>query len=510
MAKRPLLYGANGKPLTATAWDASSRERRARQWLPMRSHVNALLSGDVELIRARTREEVRRNAWAAKCQTARVANLVGTGIRPVLELEDRELERSFMEPWSDWVNEADADGTSPFYGLQALASTAFLEGGDCFVRIRPRRAADGLTVPLQIQLLEAEICDPLKNESLPDGTIKAGIDFDLLGRRRFYWMFRSHPDEIVRPFSDTLQAVPVPASEVLHLFHVTRPGQVRGVPGLASVLATLHEIHKADDAFLARMIIQNLYATFEEVPTDDSFSVLDNEGDAIGDDDVPEVTAEAGSHVLLPPGHKVHFGSPPTGAIDHSAFLRDKLRAVAAGSGCLYEQVSGDLSQVNFSSLRAGLIELRRELEQIQVNVLIFQLCRPIWRRFIEALILSGRVEMPEPAQLRRILRPHWQPPGWEYVQPEQEVKAAVRKIRAGLSSRKREAARLGIDVEQLDREIAADNRRAQELGLVFDSDPGTDADGSARAAAVGDSGGSGEGGGDSATGAPESDEEAA
>ena len=472
MANRPVLYGPNNKPLDATAWDASSRGRRAREWTPMRSHVNSLLSGDVELIRARSHDEVRRNPWAAKCQRARVANLVGTGIRPVLELEDRDLEQSFMEPWVAWCDEADADGTSPFYGLEELVATSFLEGGDCFARIRPRPESDGLTVPFQIQLLEAELCDPLKNEALSNGMIKAGIEYDLIGRRRAYWMYRSHPDELVRSNSDTMEAVSVPATEMLHVFHVTRPGQVRGVPGLATVLATLREIREADDAFLARIKIQNLYATFEEVPSEDSVSVLELAGDETDDDDVPEITAESGSHVVLPAGHKIVFGEPPSGSVDHAAFLQDKLRSVSAGAGCMYEQVSGDLSNVNFTSIRAGLIELHRELEQIQRNVVIFQFCRPIWRRFVEALILSGGVEMPEPAQLRRILRPHWQPAGWEYVQPEQEVKAAIRKIRAGLSSRKREAAKLGVDVEQLDREIAADNQRAEALGLVLTSNP--------------------------------------
>ena len=44
--------------------------------------------------------------------------------------------------------------------------------------------------------------------------------------------------------------------------------------------------------------------------------------------------------------------------------------------------------------------------------------------------------------------------------------------IRAGLLSRSEAISAFGYDAEDIDREIAADNARADGLGLVFDSDP--------------------------------------
>ena len=43
--------------------------------------------------------------------------------------------------------------------------------------------------------------------------------------------------------------------------------------------------------------------------------------------------------------------------------------------------------------------------------------------------------------------------------------------IRAGVKSRSHIIAELGMDVEDVDREITEDNKRADENGLVFDSD---------------------------------------
>ena len=49
--------------------------------------------------------------------------------------------------------------------------------------------------------------------------------------------------------------------------------------------------------------------------------------------------------------------------------------------------------------------------------------------------------------------------------------------IRAGLMSRSEAISGNGYDAEDIDREIAADNARADALGLVFDSDPRHDND---------------------------------
>ena len=55
---------------------------------------------------------------------------------------------------------------------------------------------------------------------------------------------------------------------------------------------------------------------------------------------------------------------------------------------------------------------------------------------------------------------------------PEKEFDAMLTAMRAGLLSRSQAISAFGYDAEDIDREIAADNQRADELGLRFDSDP--------------------------------------
>lgn len=63
-------------------------------------------------------------------------------------------------------------------------------------------------------------------------------------------------------------------------------------------------------------------------------------------------------------------------------------------------------------------------------------------------------------------------PQGWQWVDPQKEFNAMKLAIRAGLMSRSEAISAYGYDAEDVDREIAADNQRADALGLVFDSDP--------------------------------------
>ena len=76
------------------------------------------------------------------------------------------------------------------------------------------------------------------------------------------------------------------------------------------------------------------------------------------------------------------------------------------------------------------------------------------------------------PRQAPPVPGPQWIPQGWQWADPEKEFKALLVAMRAGLISRSEAISAFGYDAEDVDREIAADNRRADALGLVFDSDP--------------------------------------
>jgi capsid protein len=154
------IFGWLRKPkVKALGYDAAGTGRRLQTWVPTTDSANAILFQDAALLRSRSRDMARKNAYAANGIEAIVANAVGTGIKPQSKIGESDLRQQIQSLWLEWTDEADASSLTDFYGLQALICRAMVEGGECLVRLRVRRPEDGLSVPLQLQTLEAEHLD---------------------------------------------------------------------------------------------------------------------------------------------------------------------------------------------------------------------------------------------------------------------------------------------------------------------------------------------------------------
>ncbi|MBU6956086.1 phage portal protein [Hahella sp. HN01] len=459
---------------TAPTYDGVGGGRRALAWQVGNPGAVAALAFTQNELRAKSRDLARRNVWAAAGVEAYVANAIGVGVKPQSLVKDPRLREAIHELWRDWSEDADAAGLTDFYGLQALVCRAMLEGGECLVRLRYRRPEDDLPVGLQLQVLEPEHLDPTLNQDLPNGhTVRAGIEFDRLGRRVAYHLYRTHPgDGLLAPASGAtdLETVRVPATEILHVFRPLRPGQIRGEPWLARALVKLNELDQYDDAELVRKKTAAMFAGFiTRIGPEDNLmgeGAPDGQGAALAG-------LEPGALQILEPGEDIKFSQPADVGASYADFMRQQFRAVAAAMGITYEMLTGDLTQVNYSSIRAGLLEFRRRCEAIQHGVIVHQLCRPIWRAWMTQAVLEGALQAPDFANHRRdYLAVKWVPQGWQWVDPKKEFDALIVAIRAGLLSRSEAISAFGYDAETIDREIAADNARADELGLAFDSDP--------------------------------------
>ncbi|BCB28250.1 phage portal protein [Sulfurimicrobium lacus] len=458
--------------------EAAGGGRRSFAWLPANPGAVAALMATQTELRTKSRDLVRRNAWANAALESYVANAIGTGIKPQSLVADAALRERIQMLWRDWTLDADASGLTDFYGLQALACRAMLEGGEALVRIRYRRPEDGLAVALQLQVLEPEHLPVTMNATAENGNvIRAGIEFDRLGRRVAYHLYRAHPEDgALAPMSGNggIETVRVDASEILHLFRPLRPGQIRGEPWLARALVKLNELDQYDDAELVRKKTAAMFAGFITRLAPEDNLMGEGVSDANG---VALAGLEPGTLQILEPGEDVKFSQPADVGASYADFLRMQFRAVAAAMGVTYEQLTGDLTQVNYSSIRAGLLEFRRRCEALQHGVLVHQLCRPIWQAFIEQAALEGALSLPGyarggQAKRREYLAVKWIPQGWQWVDPKKEFDAMLTAIRSGLLSRSEAISSFGYDAEDVDREIAADNARADALGLVFESDP--------------------------------------
>jgi len=188
--------------------------------------------------------------------------------------------------------------------------------------------------------------------------------------------------------------------------------------------------------------------------------------------DSKDPSLEPGTLTRLGMGEDVKFNSPAQ-LQQADAFLKNNLRQLAAGLGLPEFMLSGDLSQANYSSLRAGLLPFRQRVEQVQYGVLVPQFLAPCWRAVILHGILSGEIEAPDFGEHPELyLKADWLPPRPMQVDPLKDVQATVAELGAGLTSRRKAVAERGWVLEDLDSEIEADRRNEQALGLKPQTTP--------------------------------------
>lgn len=441
-------------------YEGASVGRRTGGWRTSPTSQNAAAQGELSLLRDRARYLVRNNAWGLRAADLYEDDVVGTGIVPAFESETPGVAERLMEIWREHAEttQIDADGRLTVYGLQALAVRTIFESGEVLIRRRWRRPTDGLPLPLQIQLLEPDHLDVGHDlaRTASGGRILQGIQLDPIGRREGYWLWPEHPGEIAWIGQSSSL---VPAAEILHAYRVVRAGQLRGVPALAAVVVALRDLDEYRDAQVIKQKIAACLTGFIE----DSAET--------GDPPVPGAVAqtpeslEPGALVHLSGGKKIVFSQPPTVG-EYESFLKGQLRYLASGTGTTYESLSGDWSDVNFSSGRLGFLQVGRGIERWRWNVMISQILDPLARWVVDAAVLSRRV----PADARYRVR--WTPPRRAMWDPKNEVPAQRDRIRAGMTSLSEVIREDGQDPRTVLEELRRDLDLLAELGLRVESDP--------------------------------------
>lgn len=454
-------------------FDGGRQRRRLRSWQPTQTTVNVILTSSGDLLRARCRDALRNNPHAVSASDSFVANLVGTGIKPSSLIEDQpDLRDTLQSLWLEWTDQCDADGLADFYGLQTIVARALFEAGECFIRFRPRRMEDGYLVPLQIQLLESEMCPYGKNEKASNGNfIMNGIELDFLGKRAAYYFHPVHPGDIpIETDLSSVQTVRVPAAEVLHIFKCTRPGQMRGVPLITPALVRLFLLEQYDDAELERKRIAAMFAGFVTTPNPDD--PLEDDGPDDSDDTEAHLSPlEPGTMQKLLPGEDIKFSDPADVGGGYEAYQYRQQLALFGALGIPYSLATSDLRRANYSSLRGSIVEYRRKLEQFQHNVIVFQMCAPIWKRWMDTAILAEALPIGATIYLADktlYQKAKWIPQRNDWVDPLKDRQAEKLAVDAGFKSRSDVVEAEGFDPEENDKRIAADNARAEELGLDF------------------------------------------
>lgn len=451
----------------ARGFDAARRDRRTASWRASGGSPNAEIGPALDLVRRRSRDLVRNNEWAGNFKRKIVAHMVGTGIapRPMRDASKAAKKRS-REIWDAFAENSDPSGMLDFYGQQAMLAGEVVEGGAAFLRWYIRPSSWGLKVPLQCEVLAHEHLDTRKTEMRGDNAIINGVEFDPFGRRVAYWLFPVHPGEFSAVHRWKHVSERVPASQCDHVFRVDLAGQVTGVPWLAPSALRLRDTGDYEEAELVRKKIEACLTVFVR-------------RNGTGPQNLAQANAQTtdpkrgGRLEKIAPGLIAYLNegeeistAQPAASTGYAEVMDRQMLAAAAGVGLPYAIATGDLTKANFAGMREGKLDFWQVLDQWQWLMLVPQVCRPSWRRVMQAGIGAGY-------QLPRDIRAEFTMPKRPWVDPLKDVKAEEAELGLGLESWSEKVSARGYDPEDLLAEIAEWRPKLAAAGVTFAKAPG-------------------------------------
>lgn len=461
-----------------TGYSAASGSRRMIGWNGSILGPNNITLATWEQLLRRSRDAIRNSAVAASAIKRFQSNIIGTGIVPHFTHPDPKIKTKLQKAWDKWAKQADFAGQLSFYGLQGLLARSVFEAGECFCRYHV--VDDGPY--FQLQLIESEQV-PVYLNLLPAGdpnkgpwknsVIREGIIFDQKSDRRMgYRIYKGgNPYDPLVMKPDGFQFVNVRVKDMIQVMEPLRPGALRGVPMMAAVLPLLYDLEGYADSERLRKRLSAMFAFFIQKNSADDTILTASDSPQPTDPGVNISKLEPGTIMDLLPGEEIKAPEIPQSG-DYQSFMYVELHKFAAALGLTYEQLTGDMKGVNYSSARVALLEFRRSAEQFQNHIVVDQFCEPVKNRWMQEAVLAGELDLPsdyakDPAPYEACM---WISDGWEWVDPVKEGQAAAKAVRDGFSSREMEIRKRGMDPEVVDAQLAAERKREAELGIVTDT----------------------------------------
>lgn len=424
--------------------EAAGRGRRHPAENDLSGTINSDIDAELDILRRRSQNMIGNNGYAGQALNVIANGIVGSGIKPSVVTESKELEAMLLKEWAAWGNRhaCDWNGRETFHGIQQQVIRAVFSSGEAIVR--RRRTSDG--IGLQLQVHEGDYLDSSMSSMIAtgDGYTQNGIEYNADGKVVAYWLFDSL--ETYTP-ANTITSRRIPASEIIHVFYADRAGQQRGLPWLRRSYMKLKDVNRYEDAEMLGKIASACHAAFISGGVEGIAGLP-----VVASDDQRIDRIEPGMVTYLQPNETVTFNTPPHHG-GYTEFMASQLRSTAAGVGTSYEAMTGDYSQVNFSSGRMGWIEAGRNYAEKRERTMTYFLNR-VWEWFMEAMETTGKFG--GTLDEARSIHAEWTAPRREMLDPVKETEGIRLQLAAGLISWQEAVRGIGSDPDDVSREIFA------------------------------------------------------
>ena len=435
--------------------------------------ADAEIYNSLEILRNRSRDLQRNNEYAKRFINLAKTNIVGErGVS--LQVRSKNSDGTFDAGANNIIENAfykwgrlgncTVDGKMSWLDAQRLVVEGLIRDGEVFIRKVKYPNEFGFA----LEFIEPELLDEKNNKILENGNrIRMGIELDGFNRPVAYHIRGRHPNDITGAGAYKWEnTIRVPADKIIHVYMPERSQQTRGVPFMSNVISSLKMLAGYREAELVAARVGAAKMGFFVSQAGDGFNPDDYD-----DQQVPIMDAEAGTFHQLPKGvdFKAFDPTHPTSAF--ADFEKAILRGIASGLGVSYTSLANDLEGVSYSSIRQGALEDRDNWRVLQ-EFLIQHFVEPVYREWLMTVLDNRVINLPVQKFDKFADAAIFRPRGFQWVDPQREISAAVIAMNNGIMSMQDVANNYGRDIEEVLDQFALEKQLADERGIKLAFQP--------------------------------------
>lgn len=430
------------RQIRVRGFEGAENTRLLSGWQTQSEDINRSLYDSLGALRARSRDLDLNNDWVRRFNSLVRINVVGhRGI--VLQARtigrggkpDKPANMAIEAAWSDWGRRKNCDVTEckNWLQMQMEAANSWSVDGEILARHVTGKA--GGKYGYRLQHLDPEMLNPRYNGPGRGGShILLGVERDQWSRVVAYHLRERSQSDLGYWGSDGKRYVRIPAKEILHHFDRDRVGQVRGYPMVSTSMSTLKQMDATTEAAIVAARAGASKMGFYQSQEGTQYS-----GDDVDADGVTVAEFESGVIEKLPYGVTFQGWDPNYPDAQLDPFMKMFLRkaAGAMGGGVSYSSLSGDVSDANYSSLRAGTL-VEREAWKVMQESFVAGYIVPVYENWLKMALFMQQIRLvgnglPLREDLYdKYLRVSWQPPRWDWVDPQKDIIAKREAVALG------------------------------------------------------------------------------
>lgn len=463
---------ATGRAGLHRNFKAGVTDRLTQSWTTADETVNQALRNNLRTMRARSRDWARNNEYGRKFFSQVVTNVVGhAGF--TLKVDARRPDGSpdlsdsarVLAAYRRWCRAGQFDVTGRLTENQfdALAMRMIARDGEVLIRLV--EGSDRGIHHCQLQLLPAHLLDEEHNRELSGGRrIRMGVEFDAFMKPVAYHLRVATGMQDMHGASGR-QYERIDAREIIHLFIAEEVDQWRGTPWPAVALRASRHLNQFDEAALIAANVGAAKMGFFQQKDPEAGAPISSEADGDGEgygSDPREFVNEAtpGTFDIIPDGYELVDYNPTYPNEVYDPFTKNVLRRLSTGLLTTYHGLTGDLTQVNFSSIRAGTLDERETWKMFQSWYIEMKKV-PVFEWWLGlAMLFDADLRALPYSKFDKFNAPVFTGRRWDWVDPRSDVLAAKEAVSLRIKSRAQLIRDFGRDPEEVWAELADEDAR--------------------------------------------------